>query len=1002
MKREKRCGPVFPRRLPRGSRGRKGLAWLLTVALLSIPQGQGVAQQGVVAGIVVDALTQRPLAGAQVVIAGTSLGGLSNAAGRFRIEGLPGDQAITLTVVMLGYRTMSQEARVGDTNLRLQLSESAIELDALVVTGTAGGTLKRALGTTVAQVDAAEAVELSPATNLQQLLSGRVAGMAVLAGSGNVGSGSAMRVRGVSSITLANEPLIYIDGVRVNNDTQGGPNIRQGRQVNRLNDLNPEDIESIEVIKGPAAATLYGTEASNGVIQIITKRGRSGAPVFSATIKQGATWMMDPAGKVPTVYSTDPSTGQLLSVNLYENELAAGNAVFRTGHNQSYDMSVSGGTDIVRYFVSGEWGRNEGIVDYNWQDRLGARANVGITPSERFDIDANLGYVQSETRFAQAASGWGIWDQLVWGSPARLETRTRGFLRVTPEAAGEIDSRSEIARFTGGLRLTHRPTSWLNHRLQLGLDHLDEQNQILFPRHPDGSDYFFGSNSLGNKTAERNTDAFYTVDYAATASYAPTAELTLETSAGAQYYVKRFEDVAAQGRFFPAPSVTEISGAAQTFSSEESIENKTLGLYVQEQVGWQNRLFLTAAVRGDDNSAFGQSFDFVVYPKFSASWVVSEESFWNVDWVEQLKVRGAWGKAGQQPDVFAAVRLYNPTTGPGDASVATPNTIGNPDLKPEVGEEIEVGFDASVLDGRMSVAFSYYSQKTKDAIVAKQVAPSSGFSGTQFVNLGELKNWGYELNLDARLVERDEFTWGLGFTYGTNDNEVVSTGGLGTITLNTRQEHREGYPIAAYFAQRVVSADLVDGEATNILCAGGPENNNQPVDCGEAPKVFLGVPTPTWEGAITTDLTFFRNFRLFALVDFMGGNTIANGDIEASHHTFRNSRAINERIDPVLIGADQTGNRIPNGLYDAGFAKLREVSATYTLPETLADRIGVSRATVSVSARNLATLWRAQDDIAGHPIPDPEVRTPASNLSGYVQTVLPPFSTFETSIRLTF
>jgi len=962
---------------------------------------QAAAQEGTVSGVVVDGQTLRPIAGTQILVEGTGLFVLSNAAGLFQVDGLTGDQ-VTLTVVFLGYRPHTESVTVGDTGIRFSLSQMAIEFDELVVTGTAGATQKRALGTTVGQIHSSALVEVSPASTLQQLLGGRVPGAVVLPGSGNVGTGGATRLRGVSSITLSNEPLIYIDGVRVNNDASAGPNIRQGRQVNRLNDINLEDVESIEMIKGPAAATLYGTEASNGVIQIITKKGRTGATTFNVVVRQGATWLMDPAGKVPTVYSTNAS-GQIESVNLFESETAAGRQIFRTGRNQTYDLNMSGGTDDFRYYFATGLAQNEGIVDYNWQNKFTTRLNLGIVPSDRVEIQVNLGYIQGETRFAQAARGFGIWDQLVWGSPARLDTRTRGFLRTTPEAAGEIDSRSDMTRFTGSVQINHRPMGWFTQRLTLGLDNTEEDNQILFPRHPTGSAYFYGAKSLGDKTVDRNQDLFLTVDYAGTGTYDVTSAMRLETSFGAQYYVKRFDNVSAQGRSFPAPSVTEISGAAQTFSSEETIENNTLGVYVQERLSFNNRLFLTGAVRGDDNSAFGESFDFVVYPKVSAAWVVNEESFFDVGWVDQLKLRGAWGKAGQQPDVFAAIRLYSPTTGPGDASVATPNTIGNPDLKPEVAEELELGFDAGFFDNRLSVAFSYYNQKTTDAIVAKQVSPSSGFGGIQFVNLGELKNNGIEVGLDGRIIETPNFGWNVGFNFSTNNSDVVSTGGLGDIRLSSRQTHREGFPIAGYFMRRVVSANLDgSGQASNIMCQGGPENGNNPLPCSEAPLTFQGVPNPTWEGAVTTDVTLFKTLRLYALVDFRGGHHIANGDIEASHHSFRNSRAINEGTNAILVASDQTGNRRPDGLYNGGFAKLREVSLTYTAPANFAERLGASRATVSFAARNLALLWRAQDDIFGHPIPDPEVRTPASNLSGYVQTVLPPFSTYETTVRLTF
>lgn len=971
------------------------LTFLLTFA------GGAVAQEAVIAGRVLVEGSLQPLSGAQVVVAGTTAGTITNAEGRFRIEvAAPAGTEVQLRTMMLGYRTATPMVAVGDTDIEITLSHAAIELDAVVVTGTPGQTQKRAIGNVIAQVDASNIVEKAPVQDVQELLSNRVAGVITMPGSGNVGTGSVTRVRGVSSLSLSNEPLIYVDGVRLNNDASGGPAIRQGRQVNRLNDINPNDIASIEVIKGPAAATLYGTEASNGVIQIITKKGRQGAPTLNVTMKQGVNWLMDPGGKIPTVYSTDPVTGELLSVNLYEQEVAAGREPFQVGPIQEYGASLRGGTDQVRYFLSTDYEDSQGIVDYNWQDRISARGNMGLLLTDELEINANAGFVTGETRFAQAASGWGVWDQFVWGSPARLDSRTRGFLRATPEAVGEIESFMKIDRFTGGVQVDHRPWEWLAQRFTVGLDNGDETNSILFPRHTTGADYFFGGRSLGWRSVERRKSVYTTLDYSATATAEVFSGLSSATSAGLQYYTKRFENVEAIGQEFPAPPVKTVGGAAVTFAGEDIIENKTVGAYLQEQISWNNRLFLTAAVRGDDNSAFGANYDFVVYPKLSASWVVDEEPFWpGSHFLSALRLRGAWGLAGQQPDVFAAIRLYQPSTGRGDASVLTPQAIGNPELAPEVGEELELGFDAGLLDDRLGVNFTFYNQRTHDAIVQKQLSPSIGFPGFQFVNIGELHNWGTELEVNALVLQRENFGWDFGFNYGTNHNEVVDLGGLPPIVFG-RQQHREGFPIGAIFHERIVSADLgPDGEPTNILCADGDGGT---VACGDAPRVFWGTPTPTWQGAVHSTLTLFENLQVYGMVDFRGGHMIQYGDINASHTTFRNTRAINVGDDPILLAYDRTGLTDATGFMDAGFAKLREISATYTATPAWAGRIGASSASITMAGRNLATLWVAQEDIFGHPIPDPEVRTPGSNLSSYVQTVIPPFTSFITTVRLTF
>ncbi len=980
----------------RSSEGRRG-ACLLMMALLPFLPGEVAAQDGRVAGVVVDSRTQQPLVGVQVAIPELQSGALTDVRGRFRLEGLAGE-TVTLQVVMLGYRTVTQVARVGDLGVQIHMTEVALDLDGIVVTGTAGGTRSRAIGNAVGRVGVEEIVETAPIQNVQGLLSGRVAGVVVLPSSGMVGTGGVTRIRGVSSLSLSNEPLIYIDGVRVNNDPAGGPNIRQGRQVNRLNDINPNDIESIEVIKGPAAATLYGTEASNGVIQIITKKGAQGTPVLDVTVRQGATWLASPESRIEPVYGRDAS-GQVISLDLLEQERLAGRPIFTTGHLQGYDAGVRGGTDNIRYYVSSDYENNTGIVPYNWQKRFSARSNIQVTPSERFDGSLSMGWTSGRTRFAQAASGWGVWDQLVWGTPTTRDGPTRGFLRATPEAAGEIESYSNIGRFIGSVTLNFRPWEWFSHRLVVGTDVTSENNSILFRRHPDGSAYFFGALSLGQKTVEENRAIYNTVDYGTTVNLTPMEGIGSATSFGIQYYTKRFETSEALGRQFPAPPVTTVAGAAQTFGSEDLIENKTLGMYIQQQFSISDRVFLTAAVRADDNSAFGENFSIVTYPKFSGTWVISEESFWNVGIVDELKLRGAWGRAGQQPDVFAAVRLYEPATGRGDGSVLTPQSLGNPDLEPEKGEEIELGFDAALFGDRLSLAFTYYNQTTRDAILQRTISPSVGFPGSQFVNLGEIQNRGTETTAVFQALQGESTALELGVNYSTNKSEVVDLGGLPPIAFGT-QEHREGYPIGSFFQRRIVSAELnAAGEVVNVQCDGG---DGAAVSCSSAPRVFWGVPTPTWEGSGFATLTLFRDLRLYALVEFRGGHMIESGDIRAAHSTFRNSRAVNERTDPIMLAYDQTGITNPLGFFDAGFAKLREVSATYTVPAGLASRFGASRASITVAGRNLATLWTAQEEIFGHRIPDPEIRTPSSNLSGYVQTVIPPLSTLITTVRISF
>ena len=376
----------------------------LAVGLAAMTAGTATAQQtGTITGRVIDARTLQPVSSAQVFIPQVNLGVLSREDGRFILLNVPAGTH-TVNVQRIGFRTATETVTVGTgeaVTVEFEIAEDALALDEIVVTGTPGGTRQRALGNVVGRVDAAEIAEISPVVTVQDMLANREPGLSFARASGNLGTGSQIRIRGLSSLTMQSQPLIYVDGVRVDNQGAAGPSIRDGRQASKLDDFSPEQIESIEVIKGPAAATLYGTEASAGVIQIITKKGASGAPQFDVSIRQGTTWLMNPSGKIGTSYGRDPATGEVLSFNIWEVEKAADRQFFDYGHLQSYSASMRGGTDAVRYYISADVDDNVGIVDYNWDEGLSTRANVTIIPSQTLTLDVSTGYIDGTTSFMQ-------------------------------------------------------------------------------------------------------------------------------------------------------------------------------------------------------------------------------------------------------------------------------------------------------------------------------------------------------------------------------------------------------------------------------------------------------------------------------------------------------------------------------------------------------------------------------------------------------------------------
>lgn len=979
--------------------------------------GQAV---GTVRGAVTDATTQRPLAGAQVSVPGTGRRAVSTASGEYSLTGVPaGSQRVRIDLI--GFTPIERAITVAAgqaTTLNFALGAAAVSLDELVVTGTAGDARRRTVGNAVSTIRAADVVETAPVNNVQELISGRAPGVVVIPGTGMVGTGSRIRVRGSKSLSLSQEPLVYVDGVRVNNAQSSGPT-NQGfgsNTISRWNDFNPEEIESIEIIKGPAAATLYGTEASNGVIQIITKKGVAGRARWNLSVRQGANWFANPEGRLWTNYGRACATCEIQSIDYNQLESNYGQDIFRTGHLQEYDLGVSGGSEAVRYFVGGSYERNQGIEPNNKLNRFNGRANVSASPSSKLDLTASLGYVTGRTDISLEAGGGGTTWSTFWMNPVNTRPLANGnpnprvgFHSATPEAYYHAyQDWQDLDRFTGSLQATHRLTDWFTQRLAVGTDLTREDNVELVERIEDPAfQFFFSPGEIrGYKDVTTRNVTYNTFDYSGTATFDVRPGLASNTSVGAQFYRRYSEFVSAYGEDFPARGLRSIDAAATRRGGEDYVESTTVGVFAQQQFGWRDRLFLTAALRADDNSAFGENFDLVYYPKLSAAWVVSEEPFWNLEFVDNFRLRAAYGQSGQQPQSFAALRTFRPVPGPGDVGTVTPQLVGNPDLGPERGEEVEAGFEASFLNDRLGLDFTYYNTKTTDAILLRDIAPSTGFAGSQFINAGEIHNSGIELLARAQAISTPQLGLEFTFSFATNDNEVVDLGieGLTAVSAGALTQHRVGYPVGSWFEKRVVGAQF-DATGTLVrnseLCDDGQGGM---VNCATAPLVFLGRPTPAREGAFSSTLTLFGNLRLYALVDFKQDFYKLDGNDRVRCNIFRRCR---ENFFPLefvdqaaRLATIQRGTAFVSELiHDASYSKLREVSATYAVPNRWAGTFGASRASITLAGRNLYT-W------TDYPGLEPEASFLGGSRGGgnaqWEQNVVPQLAQFVATVNLSF
>ena len=972
---------------------------------------------GPVAGVVTDG--SQPIANARVTLVGTNLEARTDERGRFSFDNVPEGQQ-TLRVSIIGFRMLEQPVKGGGPNIQLVMTRAAINLDAIVVTGTAGGTQSRAIGNVVETIDASKVLASVPAPNVEQMLAGRTPGLMTLPTAGAVGAGQPIRIRGTSSMSLANEPIVFIDGVRMDADPAQGPGgQRGGAGVSRLSDISPDDIQSIEIIKGPSAATLYGTEASNGVIQVITKRGLAGRPQFDLSVRHGTDWMMKPEVRAGKLFMLDSTTGQPVGINLYQYErLNRSGPIFHNGPMGGYSGNLRGGTDALRYFTSVSYDRDQGIVAFNWDRRLSTRMNLDANLMNNLTARFNFGYVARKTSLMQTGFNQDPFSNLVWGNPRTLNLPLQGWFQAPPSEWSKIEAIAENDRVTTSIEMRYTPFSWFSHRLATGIDDNAELNSTLYPRQPEGAAHFWGADGLGRKIVERVNRRNLSFDYSAQAKVKLLPDrLTATTSVGFQYYKRLRSGITATATNFAALPLTTISGGATRTATEAFEENATVGAFFQQQADWKNRIFLTGAIRGDDNSAFGAQYNAAIYPKLSATWVINEEPFWPLHFVNQLKLRGAWGAAGQQPGTFDAAQLYNPAIGFGDQPALVPGSFGNPALKPEKSEELEVGFDASLWSGKVDLNFTRYQRNVKDAIVNQPVPPSTGFSGSQIVNLGHVKGWGNELGLDLPVLQGQKLGWEVAVQYATNGNRIVDLGGLTVIGAGGRQEHRPGFPVGGNFVKYVKEA-TIDGAGfvTSALCDGGRgtsglEKGGPLVDCNIAPRIYFGPGSPTWQLGVTNSFTLLRNLRAEFRVEGNGGYYNINTEMRATHNLGL-SEVVIRRNDPLVQATRQFENDVM-GLYDGSFVRLREVSLGYTLPASIVRRFSAQRGTITLSARNLWMIWTGQDGfntrrdgrvgqvdgLGGLWTWDPEIRS-AGEISATFQTVLPPTASASVVVRL--
>lgn len=964
-----------------------------------------LAQPASVTGRVTVRESGAALTDVRVIVLGTSVFTVTNAEGRYTLRGVPpGGQ--TIRVIRVGFVEQKKPVTVAggqSTTLDFVLEPAVVVLQQVVTTAT--GTQRRVeLGNTVATISVPEKVETAPVKNIGDLLTAKAAGVQVLPGT-MTGSGARVRIRGTSSLSLSNDPIYVIDGVRMMSQSASAEIGVGGSVPSRVNDINPDEIESIEVVKGPSAATLYGTDAANGVIVINTKRGRAGRAVWSVFAERG---IVDDNNDYPTVYAIlghAPAT-PTVARRCFLTQMADGSCIkdsttslnifsdpetspIKAGWRTQAGAQVSGGSDAIRYFVSGDLEDEVGpfalpemsirrldslgtkIADEwdrpNALNKQSYRTNINAQVNPKLDMALQANFIKLRQRLPQVDNNVNSFFYNGTVGPGfkgagpgytgigSLGQPLRGWAGFTPAEIFQTETSQDIHRFLGSSNTDWRPISWLQTRADVGVD-FTGRNEFRLCRFAQCAD--FGTNRLGAARDLRTNLRNITANLHGAATFSARTWLGLKTTAGVQYVDYNENRNDAQGSQLPPGAETPAAGTIPNVGSATVLQ-KTFGLFVEEQASINDRLFLTAAVRTDQNSAFGTNFQRVFYPKFALSWIMSDESFFpTLGWLGEFRLRSSYGESGVQPgpnDAARSFRVQATNIAGTDVSGLQSNLLGNADLKPENSKEFEVGFDARLFSDRVNFEATYYRKTSEDALINQTIAPSAGSQVTNVRrNLGSIRNAGYEALVTTQITSRRNFAWDVTVSGSHNSNELIT---LGTdaagrpvppiIGATIRQV--PGYPLNGAWLRKYSYSDANGDGLIGV--------NEVTVDTA---FTFAGYTQPRLELSFTNGIDLFnRSLRLQALVDHKSGYRLSNteqsflcqqsvgcNDISnVNAPLWRQARAVANRFKPVVT---------PEGYWeDMNWWRIREVAVVYQLHSRFAELLRSGGGNVTLAARNL-------------------------------------------------
>tara|TARA_R110002050_G_scaffold118625_3_gene236137 strand:- start:33959 stop:37009 length:3051 start_codon:yes stop_codon:yes gene_type:complete len=1011
---------------------------------------QGLFAQSIVVSGTVKTTDGLPLPGASIVLKGTSIGGVSDFDGNFSIS-ISDPTNKTLVISYIGYITKEVKLTAQNQTINITLNEDSNSLDEVIIIGSSLTQSRKKLGNAITTVKSAELVKAAP-VNITSSLQGKVPGAQITQNSGDPAGGFSIRLRGPSTIKGSSEPLYVIDGVITSNLTTNVTNLNVSAGdaqpgQNRMVDINPNDIDNINILNGAAAAAIYGSRASNGVVIITTKKGKNfenGPELFYKstfnvnTIRKKLDLNLRSeqfetvansalSGRLWPIFGFDPNTGALTTYsNLSTNKFNVTrydyqDQIFQTGTGSDNYFSIRDGNEKMGYSASVGYLTNEGIIKNTQFNRLSARLNFNHTVTDWLSYDIGLYYANSQSD--EKPDGNVFWSPInamnITNNIFDITQRdTNGNLlavestRVNPLSIIEtFDITQKVNHFIPNAHLKITPFENFTIDQIIGIDTYNQKGNIFIPVYPytGVNPAYFDQGFVSTAEAKvfnwnYDINANYDVDI--------NDKLNSSTTAGYSFQASKLEFDATQGRDLDANNNATVDLQTQPIDTKLDI----FGFFLQETLSYQDKLFFTLAGRVDGATNFDVDNRLNFYPKVSGSYVISREPFWNTNGaVNSARLRLSYGEAGNLTAISPYERFGSYTSNDflGSTTLAQNSRLGNENLKPERTKEFEIGTDLSFFDNRASLLFTFYRQNIEDLIVSRVLAPSIGGS-SRTENVGTMRNNGIEFYASITPIKTEDLNWDLNFNFSSNKNKVLSTIG-GDITIATVTGAppivKEGEPLGVfygtYYAKDTAGNLILSGPSTTgapvgvpqvergDLATGTPQRDANGQPTGDVLRKVIGDPNPDYILGIGTTIDY-KKFSFSMLWEAVQGFDVFDADKRT-----RQGVGLGKLAEQELTGELPRGYIA--GIYpieefrmeDGSFVKLREVSIGYEIGSLFNDSLKNVR--VSLIGRNLISF----DNFFSY---DPE--TNAGGQSNLLRSVnfgnVPIPSTFALSLSTNF